>query len=118
MLNISPQASFATNQNECNKVETADFSRSQLLIKVAKGFDFEIDDEEADVFAVQKMLFELHKLVEESDVISVKKPELQLTSTKNSLYVFEFKPVHNINNLISQVQSLHFIEVAQKVPIQ
>lgn len=118
MLNISSQASFAANQNECNEVKTADFSHSQLLIKVAKGFDFEIDNDETDVFAVQRMLFELHKLVKDSDIISVKKPELQLTSNKSSLYVFEFKPVHNINNLIFQVQNLQFIETAEKVPIQ
>ncbi|MFK7905127.1 MAG: hypothetical protein AB8B69_08380 [Chitinophagales bacterium] len=118
MLITLPQASFATNQNGCKKVKTADFSHTQLLIKVAKGFDFEIDDDEADVFAVQRMLFELHKLVKDSDIISVKKPDLQLTSTKNSLYVFEFKPVPNINNLISQVQSLHFIEAAKKVAIE
>jgi len=118
MLIISPQTSTATNQNGCNEVKTADFSHSRLLIKVAKGFDFEIDDDAADIFAVQRMLFELHKLVKDSDIISVKKPELQLTSTKNSLYVFEFKPVPNINNLISQVQSLHFIEAARKVAIQ
>ena len=118
MLIIQPQLSFATNQNGCNKVETVDFNRSQLLIKVTKGFDFEIDDDDADVFAVQRMLFELHKLVDSSDIISVKKPELQLTSTKSSLYIFEFKSVPNINKLISQVQSLHFIDTAKELPIQ
>ena len=94
------------------------FSNSQLFIKVVKGFDFELSEEQ-DISAyldVQKMLFELHKLVRESEIISVKRPAIQLTSYNSNIYVFEFEEVNDLNALLQQVQSLYFIESARKVP--
>lgn len=104
-----------------NKVDIAasDFSSSQLYIKINNGFDFDIEEEDIGKnIALQKMLFELHKLVRNSEVISVKKPEIQYTSNGSSIYVFEFDAVNNINDLAQKVQGLHFIDYVRKVPIK
>ncbi|MEZ4887718.1 MAG: hypothetical protein R3E32_23490 [Chitinophagales bacterium] len=114
---MSYQIVPAINHGDCDTQDSA-ISHSQLYIKVTNGFDFEIDDNVVNYIAVQKMLFELHKLVKDSDIISVKKPSIQLTSEANGIYVFEFENVNDINILMQQVQNLHFIDYVRKVPIK
>ncbi len=100
-------------------LEAADFSSSQLYIKISHGFDFNFEEEDlAKSIATQKMLFELHKLMRNSDVISVKKPDIQYTYSNNNVYILEFEAVDNINDLSQQVQELYFIDYVRKVPIR
>lgn len=110
MLNSQPpsQSYSSTDYN---------FSQSQLLIKVRKGFDFEINEDLTKTLDIQKMLFELHKLIRDSDIISVKKPTLQYMSSNNNIYILEFDEGRNINILVQDLQDLYFIDYARKVPI-
>lgn len=115
---VSSEDNFSNHQRGNILGIERNFSDSQLFIKVAKGIEFEINEDQDihDYLNIQKMLFELHKLVRESDIISVKRPAIQLTSYNNNIYVFEFESVNNLNNLLEQVESLHFIESVRKVP--
>ncbi|MGB1242428.1 MAG: hypothetical protein ACPG49_07900 [Chitinophagales bacterium] len=110
MLNSQPLSKLYSS-NDYN------FSKSQLLIKVRKGFDFEINDDIVKTLDIQKMLFEMHKLVRSSDIISVKKPTLQYMSSNNNIYILEFDAVNNVSVLIQDLQDLYFIDYARKVPI-
>ncbi len=115
---VPSQNNFTSHKSESILEVERNFSDSQLFIKVVKGIEFELNEDQdiRDYLNIQKMLFELHKLVRESDIISVKRPSLQLTSYNNNIYVFEFESVNDLNNLLKQVESLHFIESVRRVP--
>ena len=120
-LVLNSSTPFYPPPSSSNKLDIAasDFSSSQLYIKINSSFDFDIEEEDVGKnIALQKMLFELHKLVRGSEVISVKKPDIQPASNSSSIYVFEFDTVNNINDLAQKIQDLYFIDYVRKVPIK